>query len=239
MSPSRSRWRSKEGGGEGKADRGPDTLCSPARRSLSPNGGHRTAERAGPFQFPHRRRDLGSLRRKPVQEAFRGVPACEGPGYPSLPGKARGFRGQDTVERHGGLYAALKKINQLAQESPVSNGRGMIDDFRLWGSRPWRRMGEYSTETRLFTGMAHTFDNHDGSLSEGGALAAVVSVLPGKPYWKWVGTDSPRLMRPSEARLRLACPPSTGAAARRTGGVLVVGRRISRPVRPSSRPNRP
>ena len=56
----------------------------------------------------------------------------------------------DTVERYGGLNAALKKINQLAQESPVSNGRGMIDDFRLWGSSRCRRMGEYSTETRLF-----------------------------------------------------------------------------------------
>ena len=57
----------------------------------------------------------------------------------------------DTVERYGGLNAALKKINQLAQESPVLSGRGMIDNFRLWGSSRCRRMGEYSTETRLFT----------------------------------------------------------------------------------------
>ena len=149
-----------------------------------------------------------------MQEAFRGVPVCQGPGNPSLPGKARGFRGQDTVERYGGLNTARKKINQLAQQSPVSNGRGMIVDSRLWGSRQCRRMGEYSTETRLFTGVAHTHDNHNASLSEGGALAAVVSVLPGKPYWKRVGTDSPRLMRQSEARLRLARPPSPGAAAR-------------------------
>lgn len=99
----------------------------------------------------------------------------------------------------------------------------MIVDFRLWGSRQCRRMGEYSTETKLFTGVAHTLDNHNASLSEGGALAAVVSVLSGKPYWKRVGTDSPRLMRPSEASLRLARPPSLGAAARRKRGVLVVG----------------
>ena len=71
--------------------------------------------------------------------------------------------------------------------------------------------------------MAHTLDNHNDSLSEGGALAAVVSVLPGKPYWKRVGTDSPRLMRPSEASMRLARPPSPGEAARRTRGKLVVG----------------
>ena len=47
----------------------------------------------------------------------------------------------DTVERYGGLNPALKKITQLARESPVLNGRGMIDDFRLWGSRRCRRKG--------------------------------------------------------------------------------------------------
>jgi len=57
----------------------------------------------------------------------------------------------DTVERYGGLNAALKRMNEFAGECPVSNGRGMIDDFRLWGSSRCRRMGEYSTETRLFT----------------------------------------------------------------------------------------
>ena len=51
----------------------------------------------------------------------------------------------------------------------------------------------------------------------------MVGALPGKPYWKRVGTDSPRWLRQSEARLRLACPPSPGAAARRTRGVLVEG----------------
>jgi len=47
----------------------------------------------------------------------------------------------DTVERYGSLNAVLKVMNELAQECPVSNGRGMIDDFRLWGSRRCRRMG--------------------------------------------------------------------------------------------------
>ena len=46
---------------------------------------------------------------------------------------------RDTVERHGGLGAALKKINQLKQETPALNGQGMIDDFRLWGSRRCRQ----------------------------------------------------------------------------------------------------
>ena len=46
---------------------------------------------------------------------------------------------RDTVERHGGFDAALKKINQLKQETPALNGQGMIDDFHLWGSRRWSR----------------------------------------------------------------------------------------------------
>ena len=51
----------------------------------------------------------------------------------------------ETVERYGGLDAALGKINQLKQETPASIGRGMIDDFHLWGSRRCRRMGETAT----------------------------------------------------------------------------------------------
>ena len=45
---------------------------------------------------------------------------------------------RDTVERHGGLNVAMEKIDQLEQETPASNGAGMIDDFRLRGSRTWR-----------------------------------------------------------------------------------------------------
>ena len=84
------------------------------------------------------RRDLRSLRGKSVQEAFRGVLVCQGPGNRSLPGKARGFRVQDTVERHGGFDAVMEKVVQQEQENPASNGREMIDDFRLWGSRRCR-----------------------------------------------------------------------------------------------------
>ena len=68
-----------------------------------------------------------------MQEAFRGVLACQGPGNGSLPGKAGGFRGQDTVERHGGFDVVMEKIVQWEQESPASNGREIIDDFRLSG----------------------------------------------------------------------------------------------------------
>ena len=48
----------------------------------------------------------------------------------------------ETVERYGGLDAALKRINQLKQETPASIGQEMIDDFHLWGSSRCRRMGE-------------------------------------------------------------------------------------------------
>ena len=37
------------------------------------------------FRFPHRGGDLRSLRGKSVQEAFRGVPVCQGSGNRSLP----------------------------------------------------------------------------------------------------------------------------------------------------------
>ena len=49
--------------------------------------------RRRPFRFPHRRRDLRSLRRKSVQETFRGVLVCQGVRKSSLPGKARGSSG--------------------------------------------------------------------------------------------------------------------------------------------------
>ena len=142
-----------------------------------------------------------------MQEAFRGVLVCQAPGNPSLPRKARGSRGQETVEGHGSLNVVVEKIDHWEQENPASNGREVMHDFRLPGSRTWRRMGEYSTETRLFTEMAHTFDTHDGSLSEGGALAVVVGDFHETPHWTRDDKHFPHPMRPSEARLRLARPP--------------------------------
>ena len=66
-----------------------------------------------------------------MQDAFRGVLACQGPGNPSLPRKVRGFRGQDTIQRHGGFDVVMEKYLQREQENPASNDREMIDDFRL------------------------------------------------------------------------------------------------------------
>ena len=47
----------------------------------------------------------------------------------------------DTVERHGGLNVVMEKIAQLEQETPASTEAGMLDHFRLWGSRRCRQMG--------------------------------------------------------------------------------------------------
>ena len=97
----------------------------------------------------------------------------------------------DTVEGHGGFSAAVEKVLQWEQENPASNGREMIDDFRLRGSRPCRRMGGHLTRVGWRTQVVHAFDNHKTALSEGAALAVVVEAIPGNPHWTWVGTDSP------------------------------------------------
>ena len=54
--------------------------------------------------------------------------------------------------------------------------------------------------------MAHVFDRHNASLSESGALAAVVVALTGKPYWKRIGTGSPRRLRqPWQGSVQRVC----------------------------------
>ena len=70
---------------------------------------------------------------------FRGALACQRPGNGSLPGKARGFRGQDTVELPVDLDAVLDKIDQVEEATAASAGAGWVDHFRLRGSRRWRR----------------------------------------------------------------------------------------------------
>ena len=44
-----------------------------------------------------------------------------------------------TVEGHGGFDVVMEKVVQWEQETPASDGRERIDDFRLAGSRTWRR----------------------------------------------------------------------------------------------------
>jgi len=74
----------------------------------------------------------------------------------------------------------------------------------------------------MFTQPFHEFHNHNAFLSEGGALPVVVGDFPETAQQTRDNTDFPRPLRKSEARLRLARPPSPGATARRTRGVLVV-----------------
>ena len=54
----------------------------------------------------------------------------------------------DTIDHHGGLDAIMEKIHQLTQGIPESSGAGLIDDFRVWGSRRCRRIGFPFIEAR-------------------------------------------------------------------------------------------
>ena len=162
----------------------------------------RTVERftvgAGHSGFPTGGEDGRSLRGESVQAASRGVLVCHGVRKSSLPGKARGFRVQDTVESHGGLDVVMEKINQSEPERPTSNGREMIDDFRLRGSRTCRGMDAPLRNEGWRVGVAHEvarpFNNPNAPLSEGEVLPVVVQVVPGNPHWTRVGTDCPNPM---------------------------------------------
>ena len=61
---------------------------------------------------------------------------------------------------------------------PASNGRGMIDDVRLWGSRRWNPINAPPKKPRWRTWVARDFDNPNASLSEGEVLAVVVGDFP-------------------------------------------------------------
>ena len=89
----------------------------------------------------------------------------------------------------------------------ASAGAGWIDDFRLWGSRRCRRINAPLKKTWWRTQVAHAFDNHNASLSEGGALAVVVWHFPETRHWTRNNEHFPRPLRQSEARLCLAFPP--------------------------------
>ena len=131
-----------------------------------------------------------------------GVSGCSGmPGsekvQPARP-SSRIQGGQDSFERHDGLSVVMEKIDQWEQENPASNGREMIDDLRLRGSRTWRRMGGPLTKGGWRTEVAHVvarpFNNPNAPLSEGEPLAVVVQAVPGNPHWTRVGTDCPNPM---------------------------------------------
>ena len=95
------------------------TLANSYDRDDSPGSDrdHGSTERAGHSGFPQAagpavpEREIGAGR----------VSGCSGmPGAwksQPAPGRARGIRGQDTVERHGGLDPVMEKIDQPEQEN--------------------------------------------------------------------------------------------------------------------------
>ena len=132
-----------------------------------------------------------------------GVSGCSGmPGSEKVQPARQSSRiqgGQDTVERHAGLDPLMEKINQSEPERPTSNGREMIDDFRLRGSRTCRGMDAPLRNEGWRVEVAHEvarpFNNPNAPLSEGAVLAVVVQVVPGNPHWTRVGTDAPNPLR--------------------------------------------
>ena len=61
----------------------------------------------------------------------------------------------DTVEGDGGFDVVMEKVDQWEQETPASDARERIDDFRLAGSRTWRRRGGHLTNRGWRTEVAH------------------------------------------------------------------------------------
>ena len=102
--------------------------------------------RGRPFRIPHRRRDLRSLRGESVQDAFRGGLHARDENVQPARQSWRIQGGQDTIERHAGRDAVMEKTVQREQENPGLNERGMIDDYRLRGSRTWRQRGRHLFE---------------------------------------------------------------------------------------------
>ena len=61
------------------------------------------------------------------------------------------------------------------------SGAGMIEDFRLWGSRRCRQTNAPPKKPWWRVQVARDFDNHNAFLSEGGALVVVVERFPEMP----------------------------------------------------------
>ena len=92
--------------------------------------------------------------------------------------------GHDTIERHDGFSAGVKKGLQGEQDNLASKGREMIDDFCGWGRSRRRRMDAPLRNQGWRVEMARELDNPKASLSEGGALAVVVKEFSETPHWR-------------------------------------------------------
>ena len=128
----------------------------------------------------------------------------------------------DTVEGDGGFDVVMEEVVQREQENPASNARKMIDDFRLAGSRTWRRRGgppaKRGGPPRWPTSRPPTT-----RLSQRAEPSPLWSRTSTKPRIRRGTTRIPRVGWGKAKRgcaSRVPLPP--GATARRTGGVLVV-----------------
>ena len=86
----------------------------------------------------------------------------------------------------------MEKVVPWEQENPASDAREMIDDFRLAGSRTWRRRGGPLNHGGWSTQVVHVSGNQSAFLSEGRALAVVVRDFPETPHQTRDNTDFPR-----------------------------------------------
>ena len=101
-------------------------------------------------------------------------------------------------DRHTEVGPKLIPIGTTSNVMATSNGREMIGDFRLRGSRTCRGMDAPLRNEGWRVGVAREvarpFNNPNAPLSEGEVLAVVVQVVPGNPHWTRVGTDCPNPM---------------------------------------------
>ena len=104
---------------------GPDRIASTPPKSH----GRAVHCRGRPLRFPHRRRDLRSLRGESVQAAFRGVGVCQGVGKSILPGKARGFRGVRTPSN--AMPAPMSSWRRSTNGSRKHNLQRLRNDRRI------------------------------------------------------------------------------------------------------------
>ena len=75
----------------------------------------------------------------------------------------------------------------------------------------------------MFTHPFHVFDNHNAFLSEGGALTVVVRDFPKRRMGRGITRISHVPCEKAKRGGASRVPPSPGATARRTRGVLVEG----------------
>ena len=104
--------------------------------------------------------------------------------------------------------------DESEQEKGSPDEGGMIDDFRLWGSRRCRQTNAPPKKNRWRVEVARGFSNHNAFLSEGGALAVLVNDFLRTPHWTRDKKEFSPPVGQGEARLRLAFLPLARRTAR-------------------------